>query len=183
MGARGYAVELYFDAAAETRVRGLWQRLADAGVNDVMATIGARPHLSLAVYDRLDPAPVCEALRRFATTVPDLSSLLGAFGTFPGEEGVVFTSPVVTSELLSLHARYHGCFAHLDAACLAYYRPGRWFPHCTVAIDVDAAGRSAAIDVCHAVGVPGPFTVTAIGLIEFRPVRTHCVHPVGGARA
>jgi len=40
----GYAVELYFDTAAEARVRALWNTLAQRDVSRVLLDLGHRPH-------------------------------------------------------------------------------------------------------------------------------------------
>jgi hypothetical protein len=49
-----YAVELYFDAATEPKVRPLWDRFAAFGFNDMVAN-GARPHISVAIADTSEP--------------------------------------------------------------------------------------------------------------------------------
>ena len=71
------AIELYFDHAAERRVRVLWDALEAAGVPSLRGLLDGRhrPHLSLAVAEELDPAAVAEALaastsRRRCAVVP-----------------------------------------------------------------------------------------------------------------
>lgn len=48
-----YAVKLLFDAEGETRVRRIWETLKAAGLSNYMVDSGSRPHIALAVYDRL----------------------------------------------------------------------------------------------------------------------------------
>ena len=90
----GFAVELLFDPAMEARLRALWKALAQAEVSSSMLDIGARPHVSLAVFERLDPTSMHAELDGFARENPPLEVTLSAVGTFPGAEGAVFIAPV-----------------------------------------------------------------------------------------
>jgi len=51
-----FAVEMYFDPATEAEIRALWNSLAQAGVSSRLPDSGSRPHISLAVFQSLDPA-------------------------------------------------------------------------------------------------------------------------------
>ena len=60
----------------------------------------AEPHISLAVYDGLDPEPLTHALDRFSVDMRAPSVKLSAIGLFPGPASVLFAAPVVSEELL-----------------------------------------------------------------------------------
>jgi hypothetical protein len=46
---------------------------------------------------------------------------------------VVFLGPVVTVELLAVHAQFHELFVQHTKSRWPYYAPHRWVPHCTLA--------------------------------------------------
>ncbi|MBI3948251.1 MAG: 2'-5' RNA ligase family protein [Armatimonadetes bacterium] len=174
----GYAVEVYFDPQAEARVRLLWQRLADQGISSPLSAAGSRPHVSLAVFERGDPVRLREELAALVPRCPPLSLLFSSVGAFPTQEGVVFLAPVVTPGLLEVHRRFHGQLQEAGIRSLEHYRPGRWVPHCTVATNLAPAQTALAMEVCVASSAFGPATLTEIGLVEFRPVRSICALPL-----
>ena len=144
-----YAIELALDAAAAAAIRHLWRELDDAGIT-YMARSGARPHVSLGVWETVDPSTAEAALTRFASETAPLPLTFASIGLFPGV--AVFLAATVTSELLDLHARVHNRSADIGAAPWDHSRPGVWVPHCTLATDL-------AKDQFE------------IGLVEFRPVK------------
>lgn len=178
----GFAVEMRFDPQAESRVRSLWDELARQGIRSPLPTIGSRPHVSLAVFDRLDPSRIRPELERMAAKIAPIPLTLCAVGSFPTQEGVVFLAPVVTQELLELHRRVHAHIDELGLRVLEHYRPGRWVPHCTVAIDLPREQVPLALDICRGSRAFGPALLAEIGLVQYRPVRPICSYPLRDAR-
>jgi 2'-5' RNA ligase len=176
----GFAVELLFDPAMEARLRALWKALAQAEVSSSMLDIGARPHVSLAVFERLDPTSMHAELDGFARENPPLEVTLSAVGTFPGAEGAVFIAPVVTPEMLDLHKRFHRRLAELSIPSLAYYHPSNWTPHCTAAMEMPPDKIPAAVEICRNADVFGSARLVEVELIAFRPVRRLYAFPLGG---
>lgn len=168
----GYAVELFYDDASEQAVREVWDGLGTAIGHPSLSELGARPHISLAVYDNgLDTAGFSERLLEFAQTIDPFDFRLSSVGTFPGPEGVVFLAPVVTSRLLAVHARFHEVFSKHESSGMAYYLQDNWVPHCTVAIDLSAAEVTAAVAYGREAFQPISGRFQEIGLVEFRPVK------------
>lgn len=167
----GFAVELHFDPQAEMRVRSLWDELARQGIRSPLPQIGSRPHISVAVFDRIDPTRVRPELEELASTLSPLPLTLDAVGAFPAKDGVVFLTPVVTPELLELHQSVHARLDALGLRALEHYRPGRWVPHCTVAIDLPREQVIPALEICRCSRVFGSLMLAEIGLVEYRPVR------------
>ena len=90
----GYAVELFYDHESEIAVRKVWDGAGEALGRSSLSNMGARPHISLAVYnDDLDPAGFPEKLQEFAESTEPFEFRLSSVGTFPGNEGVVYLSP------------------------------------------------------------------------------------------
>ncbi len=175
-----FAVILYFDPITEVSVRALWDALAAQGVSSVMATMGIRPHISLVGWEGLAPESVRHELADLAASTAPLTTRLGAVGTFPTDQGVVYLAPVVTTELVKLHEAFHARLSSLGISSFDYYRPTSWIPHCTVAINLPAEGVLVAVDVCRRGRVFGPARLIEIALVEYLPVKEICAFPFGG---
>ncbi len=168
----GYAIELFYDDEAEQAVRKVWDGIGTALGKRSLSELGARPHVSLAVYgDDLDTTGFPEQLLEFARSIDPFDFTLSSLGTFPGQERVVFLAPVVTRRLLTVHARFHEVFSKHDNVGMGYYLPGNWVPHCTVAIDLSSAEVTAALAYCREAFQPISGRFQEIGLVEFRPVK------------
>ena len=63
---------------------------------------------------------------------------------------------------------------------MEYYWPGKWVPHCTVAIDVAPDKMGAALEMCVHSEAFGTVELDEVSLIEFRPVREIYAFPLGG---
>lgn len=175
-----FAVVMYFDAATEAEVRSLWALLSEKQISSVMATMGIRPHISLAGIENLDAQQLCAMLQAFAQSTLPLTVKFGAVATFPTGQGVVYLAPIVTSELLRLHENFHVRLADLSLSSHEYYRPGNWIPHCTVAIDLPPESISAAVNACRTSNVFHEAHLVKIALVEYLPVQEICVFPFGG---
>ena len=176
----GYAVELYFDPGSESAVRRIWSGIADEFGLSTMSTSGVRPHVSLAVYsDDVDRRSFPQKLLAFAKSLAPFEFQLDSVGTFPTAEGVVFLAPVVTSELLASHERFHTAFSKYGGSSSTYYLPGSWVPHCTVATDLTDTEIGEVVKHCweHFRPIRGQFQ--EMGLIEFRPVRELATFKIG----
>jgi len=135
---------MYFDDQADAAVRRLWEMLADAGLPSLATRTHRlhRPHVSLAVAESLADADLAP-LRTVLTSRPPVLGLY-ILGTFPGSEGALILGVQVTAELLAFHADAHAALAGQPIRHWAYYLPGNWIPHCTLAegLDRSEAGRA-----------------------------------------
>ncbi|MGC4044464.1 MAG: 2'-5' RNA ligase family protein [Armatimonas sp.] len=139
-----YAIVLTLDARAEENIRRLWDGLADAKLAAALRDGGAIPHLTMAVFKELpDPVGLVDALDTIQAT--ELNLTMGHIGVFPGEEGVVFAGVTLTNELQELHRTVHTLLEERVGERRAYYLPGRWVPHITLAIRLDGRERAAAV--------------------------------------
>lgn len=164
-----FAVELLLDARAAERVRGVWEALRAAGVSSTMIDVGSKPHVTLAVYQDLELEPFETQVTAFFAGETSIDVPLSGIGLFPGQEGVIYCSPVVTPELLGLHQRFHKRFDYLAEGAWAYYRPGSWVPHCTLALHVSAERRAQGIDIVLDRGLPTRTRLGAVCVVEFEP--------------
>lgn len=168
----GYAVELYFDEETTARVSELIGRIYSACGGVDLAALGFTPHISLAGYDTLAIEKLEPVLADWARQTSPFEVKLDAIGLFPTTQGVVYLAPVVTEHLLRLHTRFATQATAADQTAHFYYQPGNWVPHCTVAQDLSPDQVIEAVRLCLASRVFGPGQIVAVGLIEFRPVRS-----------
>lgn len=158
------ALEMYFDSAAERRVRRLWDALEDVGVQTMRDALDGRhrPHVSLTGAEELD----AEAIRRALSglpAAPPLSLKFDYIGQFLGR--VLWLGPVPDAQLLRHHTQVH---ARLEAAGIGgsqVYEPGSWVPHCTLSMRVPHPKLSEAIRLCMDV-LPIHATITRAAVAD-----------------
>ncbi|MGA9597724.1 MAG: 2'-5' RNA ligase family protein [Acidimicrobiia bacterium] len=164
----GHAIELLFDTDSERRIVHVWRAIG--GGSDLEA-VGGRPHLSLAlIRPPGDPEVLATCVEKLSGKMKPMRLELSAVGAFPGDEGVVFLAPAVTSELVDAHAELHEILRECGVTADELYQPGRWVPHCTVALHVPPNEVPAAVEVVRGSAVFGPINVEGISLVEFLPV-------------
>lgn len=89
----GFAVEMYFDDVAERRVRRLWDRIAESCGSTLLTDIGTRPHLSLSLFDDVEPDALRAELLEFArSSVPLPVTFVPGFG---GSQGNLCLGPPI----------------------------------------------------------------------------------------
>ena len=150
-----YAVELVLDPESAATVRRAWRELADAGIGDVAGS-GARPHVTLGIWDAIDHTSAEAAVTRFAAETAPVPLTL---------------APTVTVDLLDLHARFHRRFDRLGQGSWAHYRQGIWVPHCTLATDMEPDQFAGALAIAGGVPLPLECRLVEVGIVEFRPVK------------
>lgn len=162
------ALEMFFDDDAEAAVRDLWRTLDSIGVPSLATKTHRkhRPHVTLAVAGSV-PAGTRKQLRsEFSLlSIPDL--WLYTLGTFPGEEPVLLIGAVVDTELLAVHSAVHDVLAGKVTNPSAYYFPGGWVPHCTLAQGITADQVSAGFAALHPLE-PIKASVAEIGVTDTR---------------
>jgi 2'-5' RNA ligase len=170
-----YALEMALDDHAAAVVRRLWHDLEDVGVVH-MARSGARPHVSVGIWDSIDRGAAETELTRFAAGATPMSITLASVGFFP--QVAIFLAPTVTSELLGLQTDLHARFSRVAAAPWEHYRPGVWEPHCTLAMDFTAEQFTRGLEIARRVALPIASRLVEIGLVEFRPVKQLISRPL-----
>lgn len=141
------ALECYLDGVATRRVRALWDALEAGGIPTLrdLTHRRHRPHLSLAVADRLEPAAVAGALDDLPAC-PPVPVSLDYVGQFVGR--VLWLGPVPTPALVAHHAAVYARLAGAGIETDEHYRPGAWVPHCTVSMRVPRPLIAEAVRLC-----------------------------------
>ena len=73
--------------------------------------------------------------------------------------------------MLELHAQVQEILHSWCAEPNPYYLPGKWMPHCTLALELEPRLISQAVDIGLQLPLPLHGEITEIGVIEFRPVK------------
>lgn len=171
-----FAVALTLDPTAAGPVETLWRRLAEAGLSERMLRLGYPPHVTLGLYDQLEPAEAAKTLAAVVAVRPQLTVQFGALGVFPGRENVLWLAPQPDPRLLALHAELQVAMA---AEAQAYYRNGAWLPHCTLAPDLDGAKLQAALGLLTVDWAPFGGSFASIDLLRVDPVEIIWRMPLG----
>jgi 2'-5' RNA ligase len=172
-----YAVELALDPTSADAIRRAWRELDDAAIT-WMARSGARPHVTLGIWDVLDHGGAESELTRFTAETAPVRLTLASVGLFPGV--AVFLAPTVTAELLDLHADFHRRFGHLGGRASEHYRPGAWVPHCSLATDLEPDQFGISLAIAGRLPLPLECRLIEVGIVEFRPVKQLVPRGLGG---
>ena len=154
---------LRFDANSEQLIRETTSAIQRALGRASSEDIG--PHISLIPSNTRDETALIERLQAMANETPTFELRFAHLGWFPG--GVLFLGATPTAELMDLHQRIHGMSdAGPDTLWLDLYEPGRWVPHCTLAVGVpDDKVSDALAEATRLVALPLDVRCTAVELV------------------
>ncbi|MBZ0135606.1 MAG: 2'-5' RNA ligase family protein [Planctomycetes bacterium] len=164
-----FAIELFFDPGCETRLRRLIKGLRDTqlGGTVLIEDVKARFHITLAVCDHVNEPVMRKVLGEIAQATHSLPVILSSLGMFPAAETVLFLAPVVDPELLEVHRALHARLSEFTESPWKLYRPGRWVPHCTLALKLPREGVQKALDLLMENTFPITGELIDIGVSEF----------------
>ncbi|HHU92198.1 MAG TPA: 2'-5' RNA ligase family protein [Halanaerobiaceae bacterium] len=165
----GYAVLLYFDDEVSAKIGEIRFELKR---NEINIDEGIKPHLTLSVYDNL---PILDFEKEFGLYVKEVKPFEVIFyriGEFKRDKpAVIFLEPEMTPELLEVHNDYHNYFSKYNQLAWEYYKPGIWYPHCTLCLNLSEEMYKKAKELLNDVELPLKARVEKIGIIEFPPHR------------
>ncbi len=150
-------------------IRDLWDRLA--GFEDVpsMRALNYPPHITFAVYDRIDGDRLGNSLRHVFAGQPALRLAFERLGVFDGASLVVWAAPVRTP---ALHRHHQAVHRQIDPAlCWPHTRPGAWVPHCTLATRIRDDKRAKALAFVDQPIEPFEVVFDTADCVAFAPVR------------
>jgi len=162
------AVVLDLDEVSDHRVRQLWQALEQRGVPSPTSADNAtnRPHVTLAIVDGVARSRVADRLEPVLSDAPGMPITLTALGFFLTERAPAHLAVAPTTPLVALHGAVHRTLG--TTGSWPYYRPGRWTPHCTLAMGV--CSHSAVADALGPDTLPITATVRSARVVELPPL-------------
>lgn len=165
-----YAIELFMDVVGDTAVRSIWQQIKNVGISDYLVSCGSRPHVTLAVYDKLHVESFRDRLLVFAKKIEPIKVNFNLVEEFPGQLSTIFLSPTANDDLDFAQKCYWKYFDDTRAEVQEFYSPFYWKPHCTLATDIQDRVLSDVWSICNQL-LPIEAVLMSIGIVEFRPVR------------
>lgn len=125
-------------------------------------------HLSLGLYETADPRDLTAVTDMLADERP-LTLRFSRIGWFDVGPLILWLAPDPDERLIAIHRRVHDRVGAQRSA--AYYRPGAWIPHCTLASQIDPAKRDMALAFARTPIAPVDLTLHRLEVVEFPPVR------------
>ena len=175
-----HAIELLFDDASAAAVRVLWSTLAEVGADDYVIRNGSIPHVALAVIDNLpDPASLTEKLSYLAQQIEPARLKPTAIACFESPAPVVYLGFAKDDFLAAAHQAAMEVLADAGLSNNDLYQPGRWVPHCTLAMEFEADKLDAVLSASKAMEWKVPFCADRLGLVEYPPTRLAWSSPLG----
>ena len=173
-----FGVILKLDRESADRIREIQSTLTGGEEDDPFQIYdiiyGVDPHLTLALYDEVEPSVIVEAIdSAFKDTAPipiDFASI----ALFPGS--VLYLAPRVTTELLEFHAAFHRFTRSSAQACNAHYLPDAWVPHCSLGVPLPAEELSRAMMKVGYGWTPVEGHLVSAELVSFPPVTSLHLH-------
>jgi 2'-5' RNA ligase len=172
-----FAITLHLDPASAGRIDNLWHVLAAEGIDADRHDLGYPAHITLAIYPDGTPRDRLQAALTHATASwRTLPITLSGIGVFPGTFSILWAVPVVTRDLLTLHA----CLAEAlpDLSVHPHYRPDTWIPHVTLTGPLP--DPEPALKALLGRWQPLTGTLVQADLVRFRPVevlQSHALPP------
>lgn len=165
-----YSIGLFFDQKTEEEIRRIWQVLAESQISDYLHFSNNRPHITLAIFEDLDLVKTSDLLCDLAGHFQVFDISFQSVGIFPNT--TVFLAPLVTRELLDFQKKLHEHFLSFSKLPeMPYFLPGKWVPHCSLAIDFESGKQLEAIQkILNDVHLPLNGKAVELGLTSFHPV-------------
>ena len=165
---QGQALEFYLDQASEER---LTRSMPTAPGGESILDIGARPHISLALFaPPVDEQTLVDVANKLAGETTRFRLYLSAVAVFPGEEGAVYLAPSIVPELTAAHRLAHDLIARAHLHTDPLYQSDRWVPHCTMMMGVPDHLIGSQVDLLRRSGAFGWVDIASAGVIAYRPV-------------
>jgi 2'-5' RNA ligase len=166
-----FGVILYFDDQTETSILNVWKSLAENRLTSSMLTEGIRPHITLAIFDDLDCRPCENELKKITSKTASPLIQFTHLGLFTYPEPVIFAAPLVTKALLDFHYELHEKLTVDGKDPWELYLPGRWVPHCSLALGYKAEKQSEIFQFCQVLPLPMHVQAVQLGVVSFKPVK------------
>lgn len=93
-------------------------------------------------------------------------------GTFVNPVGVIFLGVAVSRPLLDIHEDVQTMLARHEIPASAWYQPGKWTPHCTIAMPIPTGNLADALDAVSKVELPTHGWLQSLHLTTVAPTTT-----------
>ena len=166
----GFAIELFIDADAKQKVLAFRDIIYRDGVQPVQGLMNDKPHISLAVLPKVEDKKILKLTAEFSENITCFDFRLGAVGTFPTSDNVLFLYPVPSPRLLEVHAELHDRLKQAGIKSSPYYFPGNWVPHLTLEFNIAREELCQSVSIFKDSFTPISGEFTQVGVVGFRPI-------------
>jgi 2'-5' RNA ligase len=143
-----HAICLKADNDTARNIRALWDAAARFETEASMAALGYAPHITLAIYHRIELALLTDAFEGVFRSIGAIRLTFEGVRAFDDASPVLWAAPRADAALNRAHEAIHRAID--PARCRKHYRPGRWIPHCTLATNIPPARLGEALDFANA---------------------------------
>lgn len=165
---------LFLDSETEDQVRRAWSILRTRGLSSPLLRSGGKPHLTLAIWESLDPDLILDDIMDLAKRQRAFPVTFSSIATFGLNSGTIFLGPVITPSLISVHDKLYRIMDELTNLSEGLYRPGCWVPHCSLTLGLPPESISDALDICMSIiNLPIRGWIRDIGLLTFDKESVH----------
>ena len=166
-----YAVVFYLDTQASEPIRQTIRELAEKNIAPYMYARSIPPHVTLAIYEDMDCRTCEEKIAKLASQTATINLNFSFLGFFHTESTVIFLGLTPTRRLISIHQQVHQSLAENGTKPWELYLPGKWVPHCSLAVDFPSENTDQATALCMRIALPLSIPVTSLGVVRFEPVQ------------
>ncbi|MCZ0733408.1 2'-5' RNA ligase family protein [Phreatobacter sp. AB_2022a] len=148
-----------------------------------MAAQAYAPHITLAIYERIELPALQDAFAAMAEGAAPLRLRFARIRHFGDGSPVVWAAPGADADLAALHEAVHRSID--PARCHPHYRPGAWIPHCTLATGIAAHRMREAQAALEASLQPFDVLFDTADCLTFPPVQIierRCLATAGAGR-
>jgi 2'-5' RNA ligase len=163
-----FAIELYFDSLAESKIRSAWSELSAASLPAWPLRIGARPHVSILVVDSALREDIDAVFR--SLSVEPFRITFTAADHFDMDDAILFLKPGASKELRSLHDR--AVVRAKSRGLKPRHFGDEWVPHCTCDYGISQKQLSVGLSIVKRF-LPLEARVEEIGSVEVTPESVH----------
>jgi len=163
-----FAIELYFDKLADSKIRSAWSELSAASLPARPLRIGARPHVSILVVDSALRADIDEVFR--SISVEPFRITFSSADHFNIDDAILFLKPDASKELRRLHDR--AVVVAQSRGLMPRHSGDEWVPHCTCDYRISQKEVSVGLAILKRF-LPLEARVEEIGSVEVTPESVH----------
>jgi hypothetical protein len=160
-----FAIELYFDGVAESKIKAAWSDLSATSLPSWPLRIGARPHISILVVDKATRAGMDTVFRSVAASKP-FQVLFRSADYFDSDEAILFLKPDASDDLRILHNR--AVEEARSWGLIPRHYGDEWIPHCTCDYGLTKSQVSIGVSILNRI-LPLPARIVGIGCVEVTP--------------
>lgn len=172
-----YAIELFFDDKTAKLISKSWQKLHEAKLRGYVPRSPARPHITLAVYHKVDEDLIPHLLIELAQKIKPFPIQFNGLGLF--QSGVIYSAPTLSSDLITIQQQWLSIENKRFPMISEDHTHHHWTPHVTLIKQLRSNMWAKAIEILSHTVWPKISTVEAVSCVRFPPTTEISVIPLG----